>query len=696
LAEQLDHIIRDIGKNRSHKIEWDACKPSYLALIEMVESIGAIHDERIQLLCIKPEKILWALALKQVVQDLLERGQRLTQAYDGFAREFSAEPDPDRRLALGMDFLRTLRRGRIQSRKTKRALRPNLDLDLFYEGYRLQMEDFFIQEEKAFFCIGHLIADGLTENLDDPIARVEILRYLLEDLGFEELAAARVRDGSRELARVAALAMLARVGALVPADAAIFSLTFLRNVLSISQQSFENVWLQIEALRLMTVHFGERALEVFRLRLFAPSRRPDQNLFIRAWMVRTITERFRTEAGFAVLSAMASDPDPSEHVRMAVVTALGEFGYERSAATIRPIFLPGPDRDDSPQVRARCSEALCQGALIDRGGTIEAAAQDLVATLETEQEMFARRISMEEMVRLITRPDRTREVGTADKLILNAISRLIEDDSAMPKVRYWAGAYKESILFALDHRLGQALQRVADFTSTMRQGDEKPLSSELAEMDPRLLGRTLAHLGLKDFGYYLRRTRRGLVLEKGERFRFQLWRLLHEMSNPSPEKRRNFRHTKGRQLDGPIRAHSDILGELTATKVPGEPLVVWDEGSWRRHIPLVDDCLGLLRPLATDRNAELYSSFGITVIQGPEKPRERFKAYLRLLSEYSRLALLRNSHPGNKQYPDVGRYTRELRENFGVKVRFLPYSDTVGGESFAPCDPAIARIFGAG
>ena len=65
-----------------------------------------------------------------------------------------------------------------------------------------------------------------------------------------------------------------------------------------------------------------------------------------------------------------------------------------------------------------------------------------------------------------------------------------------------------------------------------------------------------------------------------------------------------------------------------------------------------------------------------------------------MTANYAHLAKLRNSHPGNKQFADIGLYARELKERYGFAMRFVPYSDVVSGEVYAPLDPAFSRVFG--
>ena len=109
------------------------------------------------------------------------------------------------------------------------------------------------------------------------------------------------------------------------------------------------------------------------------------------------------------------------------------------------------------------------------------------------------------------------------------------------------------------------------------------------------MGRTLAVLSQDDFGYDLQAGWWGYHLVKLPVFRFRLWRAWYEFRHPATDKRQAFRHTIGRVSAADVSAPSRILGELSQTKVPGEPLHMASDGTWRAFLPLPDDFISLLR-----------------------------------------------------------------------------------------------------
>jgi hypothetical protein len=490
--------------------------------------------------------------------------------------------------------------------------------------------------------------------------------------------------------------MFSRIASVLPAESKLMALENLQAMLRIGQNPTENVQLQIEALNFIARLYKDKALGLFRIRLLNPARQADDNLFVRKWMVDTLGTRFCNAEGLELLRDFLLEQEPSDFVRVAAVRALGYFSFEKAAPILKALCLLGVRRDISAPVRAACIQGLVQSALADPApNALEDCAKILGTFLAEESGMFSLRICMENLTRLVLEGGAGAGTENRTRKILDAIGGLIQNNKTSIKVRYWAAIYKEQILAFVHPEFKKAIANVSQALNGMVSGDRRPVPRHLVQIDPDLLGRTMAYLSLQDFGLYLKLHKGRLVFEKGERFRFQIWRLLHEMSNPSPDKRRNFGHTKGRHFEGTIRAPSDLLGELTMTKVPGEPLVIWDEGSWRRHIPLVDDCLSLLRPFKWEHQVRIYSSSGVTVMTGHKEQKERLRNYLRLTNNYAHVADLRNSHPGNKEFPDLLKYFDELAIRYGIDVSFTPYDDVVFDKPFAPVDPEHKRIFGS-
>jgi poly-gamma-glutamate synthase PgsB/CapB len=216
----------------------------------------------------------------------------------------------------------------------------------------------------------------------------------------------------------------------------------------------------------------------------------------------------------------------------------------------------------------------------------------------------------------------------------------------------------------------------------------------LRAVDRDTLGRTLAVLTQDDFGVEVSRGAGGYFLHRQPRFGFRCWRAWNEFWRPATDKRQAYRHTIGRIPHGSVRSPSRIMGELSATKVPGEPLVMSADGTWRPFLPLVDDFVSALnRSLLVPRTTRLYSSEGVTEINVSANPFRRLAAAMRLVLRFSDYAELRNWNPSSSQRPD--KYLKAMQKT-GFRVRFRPYGDRPSDSSVTQFFPAVLALSPSG
>ena len=181
------------------------------------------------------------------------------------------------------------------------------------------------------------------------------------------------------------------------------------------------------------------------------------------------------------------------------------------------------------------------------------------------------------------------------------------------------------------------------------------------------LGRILAVLSQDDFGYDLHRGFFCCRIVRGPTFGFRLWRLIHEFRNTATDKRQALRHTVGRINHATLRAPSQILGELSETKVPGEPLTIDDDGTWRPFLPLPDDFVSVLNlSWFIPRTVKFYTSQGVTSVTGPRRMFQRIKAAWKLNLRFARFATRRNWD--NDTFPP-GAYIQSMRD-LGFSIEF--------------------------
>lgn len=166
-----------------------------------------------------------------------------------------------------------------------------------------------------------------------------------------------------------------------------------------------------------------------------------------------------------------------------------------------------------------------------------------------------------------------------------------------------------------------------------------------------------------NFGRYKVKMRRGYW------FTTKFWRLIYELTHSRPDKRQAFNHTVSRRFDFSIKFATGLLAEVSQTMVPGEPLVMVEEGSYRDFLPLVDDVLIGWKELFFPLRRRIVSSYGLTKIDFPKSFLKRFKASFILSFKFADFAAKRNIVL--KDGLGQGPYIKALHD-LGYKVRFIP------------------------
>ncbi|WP_242515455.1 hypothetical protein [Sorangium cellulosum] len=140
--------------------------------------------------------------------------------------------------------------------------------------------------------------------------------------------------------------------------------------------------------------------------------------------------------------------------------------------------------------------------------------------------------------------------------------------------------------------------------------------------------------------YALRRGAKGrYVLTRGEPRGFRLWRLVHELRTPMPDKRKGWIHTSGRRFAGELIAQPVGMAEVTPTRVPGERHVYPPVGGWGPFVPRVDDLLAAAS--LTRREIRLITARGTVTVRAPAALPHRLRARALLTLRYDRYAQAR-------------------------------------------------------
>jgi poly-gamma-glutamate synthase PgsB/CapB len=401
------------------------------------------------------------------------------------------------------------------------------------------------------------------------------------------------------------------------------------------------------------------------------------------------------------LIAVAAD-NPSSFVRQQLATTVAQLPAEAALYWLHRLAI----EDHDPKVRA----AALLTALEDHGDDtlIAQYPQLLLKVFADETDHFVLRTALyvaaqyqqpdrrlgvpgqpESSDRNTVRYDDSALATTYRDQILPAIRRLQATAADLP-VRRWAAQAAERIWAQLDPAASRLLTTLRQHLAGLRPGRSRWISKRrLGGCDETLLGRVLSLLAQDDYGYDAQRSWWGYRVSRGPVFRFRLWRLLHELFTPAPDKRQAFSHTIGRVSEATIRAPSQILAELSETKVPGEPLFLAEEGGWRPYLPLPDDFMSAVHiGIGRPRPVRFFTSEGVTEVVPPTGLLKNSLAYLRLTLRFADYAQARNWRDGDgaSSQAYLGQFTR-----LGFRLRFQAYGDRP--RQTDPKDESVWRFF---
>jgi poly-gamma-glutamate synthase PgsB/CapB len=604
---------------------------------------------------------------------------QLDSRFAGFRQRYSYAASREEQQGHIIDFARDMGATPRQLRADRKAFARWFGDDAIAERYTRQRAE---RERKIVFVLGRLgllSASLLSGSGDDANAarlwrRLKLEALILPLLGYS----GEVRMRSE------AFICLATALQALPVNMQETSLTdsTLKYIYRSALERRQHVWIQCEALSLLkslSLSSLDMALEN---RLLKPGEGDD--LFVRRHAVRLLGARLAAGAELAHLAERVVD-DASPAVRQVLPGAL----MAAPAALVEQLLARLLDADPEPAVRA--SALLAIPGLLLRQDLFSPMRQAVVQLLGHEHDSFVLRVALQVVVQghrqLGALPEYSQQWEQAIYPLLADLHR--QADSLA--VRRWAAAAREQLWSegdaqrrSLRAELNTALQSVpSGSTATMKR-------QLLREHDEATVGRTLSLLAQQDFGFDLKRHGWMHRLTRGHRFGFRLWRFLHELRNPSTDKRQSFRHTTGRVFRGTLRAPSGIVSELAQTKVPGEPLFMDSEAGWRPYLPLVDEVISSLdQPFGAGPLA-IYTSEGVTEIEPPHSVLRRLRSRLTLTNNFAHYARLRNWHEDGSGKPQE--FLDSLVE-LGFKTRFRPHQ-APDGESWS-ADPAVLRFFPA-
>ncbi len=562
---------------------------------------------------------------------------------------------------------------------------------------------------------------------DEP-ASSELLRGKLaaiwQRLNIEgKIQDALVYDGDDRV-HVAVLNCLARAIGQLP-DGLGAELLDPRTLVFIHRAAMENksnVWIQCSALSVLCALSFGKALPFLKHRLANPQDGDD--MFVRRHALQLIERRLRSSlehAGTRGFELVPTEAEPSPFVRQKIAQVAFLSTHENARKQWKELLLDDPVE----QVRAA---ALLAGIEVPTDSSLTLQYLEVVEQcLSNETSTFVLRTALHCLTNLLRQTTRN-ETATATEnrpgnvvyqnpqtpgstdawqkihafyrqRITPRIANLQSNHAEIP-LRRWAAQANEQIWAELDEQARRLLDELRPRLQKTLPGRSCRIAKQVFRGIPSdKLGRIFAVLAQDDFGYDIHKGWLSYRIQRGPSRGFRLWRMIHEFKHASTDKRQALRHTVGRISTAKLRAPSQILGELSETKVPGEPLTISEDGTWRPFLPLPDDFVSILNmSWCFPRTVRFYTSEGQTVVTGPRGLYKCLRAAWNLNLRFEKFAVQRNWN--DDTFP-ASKYINSMR-SLGFDIKFLGYEGQVeaaGGEPPAEeagdgtQDASVTRFF---
>ena len=617
-------------------------------------------------------------SIRRLVDDELESVFSLRKRFADYAKAYSRASGMEEKERRILDFARDLGATRLELREDRKAFSRWFGHDAISERCSRKI---FLTERKMSFHLERLGAIARQVLESQPPG--SDLRETWSALDLEStLKAFFAYDGDSRVS-ISAFRSLSRALRALPAKIQERSVDerTLQFIYRSAMHPRLEVWLQCEALSLLETLSPESLLKVLAQRLGKPGGGDD--VFVRKHAVKILGAHLAEHPALVeLLPVVAADPSP--FVRQGLGAALEKAPAGITAEWLRALAL----RDESPQVRA-AALLVALRALVRRE-LEETVLAMVVESLGAETDSFVLRVgahvAAEGAVDLAERGSPF--LASWRDGVVPALEKLHTGAALLP-VRRWAAGARERIWCECDAAARAIKAGLESRLAGLLPGKSRVLPAGSLGDDEERAGRVLSVLGQTDYGFDVEVTPKGPRITRGHVFGFRGWRFLHELRNPSPDKRQAFQHTIGRKFPGGLRAPSTILSELAETRVPGEPLFLAEEGGWRPYVPLLDEALSTLTRRTSAGPVKIFTSEGVTELAPPRGLRRRLRAFLSITSGFAGIAKLRNWRSQLQESPST--YLRALSD-LGYEVRFRPHER---GEERTSVDSAVTRFFPA-
>ncbi len=607
------------------------------------------------------------LYLKELAEQEFAKITEMKNLHEQFHKRYSYAQSGEQQENCILDYAKELGSGFWKLKQDRRAFRRYFDFDAIVDRYLRFLRS---REKKLVFLI-----KSLTIVYCDIVSTIENIEELWQVLQLEKHFAMFLKYKENKHIRIIAFKNFSKVLQVLPENLRQTSISeeTLQSIFKACLETSEEVWIQCEAIELLQF-LSQDSLETVlgeRLRKISPG----DDLFVRRAAVNVLGRNISNTPSLELLMTTILD-DPSPFVRQEVARI--QVYSTQAMDGLKHLSL----EDKSPEVRAQAILSLFE--LLSQKNWQREIQELLLEISNREKNTFVLRVLLHVIQKIATnfydKENKESWKTFVDDILLSLNDHnnsIIRGICAQTNQYSWVLNCPET---------AKLLDKLQTRLSKCKSGTTIRFSKKLFRNYKRDdVGRLLTIFTQNDFGLDINWTWRGVYITKGHIFRFRLWRFLYEFFHPAPDKRQGFQHVIGRKFYGNMRIPSRVLCELSETKVPGEPLFIAEEESWRPYLPLVDDMISCLNYGIFSRRYSFYTSEGITEICSPPFWKRLF-AYLSLSFKFARYADYRNWKKNSQQAPSL--YIASLRK-LGFQISFREYSDNSGEAS----NPSIATQF---
>ena len=598
------------------------------------------------------------------------------ERFHAFTRQFFGAGTDRERRHLAADHLRATVTDNRALRGDMRALRRDMDHDALRERHLRLLHDL-----GQHMLIALEVITGLLERAAEPGPLDRALQAQAASL-------APVLHG-----------MVGRDEPHLPRDEAFRALCVLpaggedrgesrRLILGRVAETSASVWSRREALAAALRRWPDEGRALAQ-RLLMGDTEDGDGFLVRLAAMRRIPDEWGVQQARELLGRLADHPDSTEAVRLERTRSLRRAGATWSIPWLGRLGAGRGAADPSHRVRAAVYEEL---AIIARGDRDYegVAASALCRALAAETDPFAARVAVEEIA-AVARHRLESPASSAGQTVGEALAVLAVTARGEPApLAFHAARELNALRPLLEPELGARLAALRVELDGMAPGERRRIQVQGGGNED-LHGTLLAVAGGGDMGYSARAQGGALTVQRGERTARSLARVLHELRHRSPDKRQAGDHTRRSQAVGPLRAPSLGMASITATTVPGEPVVAPLLGSWGPHLPGVGDCLDAAR---SGRPIRLYHPHGVTVVQPPTGWR-RVTAAWALRWQFGALDAHRRRCVESVD-PEEQRSFVAAIERLGFQITHEPATVAHGEISHSLENPHLQRFFGGG